>query len=140
MADLTKLDAHALQAFIDGDVTPFYNDIVALRAPGQTPPALFDIGTQPKPLLLGQMNGDNDTSGATVLKNLVTTANAIDKVLNNHQSAFDDLRTELENVIKTMLKTQSDNLGNVDGEKFLTAIGGYVSDIGGGGNNTTTTA
>ncbi|MER7183287.1 type VII secretion system-associated protein [Streptomyces hyaluromycini] len=138
MADLTKLDAQGLQAFIDKDVTGFYNDIVALRRPGQTPPALFDVGNEPKPLLLGQMNSDGDTGGDTVLKNARTAATAIDKVLNNHQSGFQDLRTELENVITTMLKTQGDNLADVDAQKFLSAIDGYVSDMGGGSNSTTT--
>ncbi|MFD8810917.1 type VII secretion system-associated protein [Streptomyces sp. NPDC059627] len=137
MADLTKLDAQALQAFIDNDVTTFYNDIVALRRAGQTPPALFDVANEPKPLLLGQMNTDGDTGGDNVLKNAIAAATAIDKVLNSHQSGFQDLRTELENVITTMLKTQGDNLADVDAQKFLSAIDGYVSDMGGGSTSTT---
>jgi hypothetical protein len=138
MADLTKLDAAGLQAFIDGDLTTFYQDILALRSAGQNPPSLYDTAASPAPLTLGQMNGDTDTGGKGVVANAQTAAGAIDAVLNKHQTAFADLKIELNDVITTMLQTQDDSLTSIDGQKFLSAIDGYDGDIGGGGTTTTT--
>ncbi|MEV7289966.1 type VII secretion system-associated protein [Streptomyces sp. NPDC093252] len=132
MPDLTQLNSTTLQAFIDSELVPFYNRLVQLRAPGQNPPSLFDIGSMPQPLVLGQMNGDSDTSGETVLSNTVTAANAIDKVLNKHVSAFRDLELELEEVIRKFLKTQDDNLSDVTAQKFMSAIDDYVAQMDGG--------
>ncbi|MFJ5266790.1 type VII secretion system-associated protein [Streptomyces sp. NPDC088387] len=140
MPNLTKLDAAGLQAFIDGDLVPFLNRLKELRAPGQTPPSLFDVSTMPRPLLLGNMNSDSDTGGDNVVKNAKTAATAIDTVLNKHVSAFQDLELELRNVITTMLNTQNTSLTDIDGQKFLSAIDDYMFDLdgsGGGGNNST---
>ncbi|MYS21404.1 hypothetical protein GA0115240_13002 [Streptomyces sp. DvalAA-14] len=132
MADLTKLDSQALQAFIDNDVTTFINDIVALRAAGQNPPALYDVSASPHPVLMGQMGGDDSTGGKTVIANAQAAAKAIDQVLNKHNTAMNDLKRELETVITTMLKTQGDSLADIDGQKFLTAIKDYDSTLSGG--------
>jgi hypothetical protein len=132
MADLTKLDSKALQAFIDNDVTNFIADIAAMRAAGQSPPALYDYGANPGPLLLmGQMGADDATGGKAVLANAQSAAKAVDQVFNKHKTAFTDLKRELETVITTMLKTQGDSLATVDGQKFLTAIGNYDFDLSG---------
>ncbi|MER5699808.1 type VII secretion system-associated protein [Streptomyces mirabilis] len=134
--DLTKLDAPALRAFIDGDLTQFLDDIVAMRQPGQTPAAMYDLAAQPHPLSIGQLDADGDTGGKNVTANLIKAAGAIDTVLNKHETAFQDIKSELDNVITTMLKTRGDNLAKVDSQKFLTAISGYDSDIGGSGGTT----
>ncbi|WP_329133373.1 type VII secretion system-associated protein [Streptomyces sp. NBC_01476] len=131
MADLTKLDADALHAFINNDVTTFINDLVAIRKAGQTPPALYDYSTSPHPVVMGQMGGDDATGGKAVIANAQAAAKAIDQVFNKHKSAMDDLKRELENVITTMLKTQGDSLATVDGQKFLTAIKDYDFDLSG---------
>lgn len=135
-ADLTKLDSQALQAFIDNDVTAFINDIVALRAAGQTPPALFDLSSSPHPVLMGQMGGDDNTGGKSVITNAQSAAKAIDQVLKTHKESFDDLKTELQDVITTMLKTQGESLASIDGQKFLTAIKNYDFDMSGGSSTT----
>ncbi|MEU9336717.1 type VII secretion system-associated protein [Streptomyces sp. NPDC048290] len=141
MPNLTELNAANLQAFIDSELVAFYKRLVQLRAPGQTPPSLFDVSSMPKPLVLGQMNGDSDTGGEGVLSNAVTAAGAIDKVLNKHQSALRDLELELRDVIKKFLKTQDDNLVNVEAQKFMSAIDDYVGQMDGGtgGNQSTGT-
>jgi hypothetical protein len=137
MADLTKLDAAALTAFINNDVTGFINDIVAIRAAGQNPPSLYDFSSSPHPILMGQMGADEATGGKAIIANAQSAAKAIDQVFNKHKSAFDDLKRELHTVITTMHKTQGDSLATVDGQKFLTAIGDYDYDLsgtaGGGG-------
>ncbi|MET8829519.1 type VII secretion system-associated protein [Streptomyces sp. NPDC004610] len=142
-ADLTKLDSTNLQQFIDGELKPFLDRIIEERRKGKTPPSLFDVSTMPRPLALGQMTGDSETGGETVLSNTVTAAGAIDKVLLKHESAIRDLQFELENVIKTMLKTQGDSLASIDGQKFLSAINDYTSEMdggtGGGGTSTSDT-
>jgi hypothetical protein len=136
--DLTALDAPALTAFINNEVAPFQLQIVDLRTTHGEVLSLYDLAAAPEPLLIGQMATDGDTSGKDVVSHLVSAAKAIDGVLNKHQTAFADLKLELENVITTMLKTQGDNLTKVDGQKFLTAIAGYNGDISGGSSSTTT--
>ncbi|MET8832059.1 type VII secretion system-associated protein [Streptomyces sp. NPDC004610] len=143
MPNLTQLNSANLQAFIEGDLLPFLKRITELRAPGQDPPSLFDVANRPRPLVLGQMNDDSDTGGGGVVKNAITAAEAIDKVLLKHQEAFKDLDLELRNVIKTFLKTQDDNLTSVEGQKFLTAINDYVGEMdggSGGGSNSTSSS
>jgi hypothetical protein len=131
-ADLTKLDAKALQDFIDDDVTAFINDIVSLRKAGQTPPALFDLGNSPTPVAMGQMGGDDATGGKSVISNAQNAAQAIDKVLRTHKESFEELKKELQNVITTMLKTQGDTLVTIDGQKFVDALADYDFDMNGG--------
>ncbi|MBV2354907.1 type VII secretion system-associated protein [Streptomyces sp. J2-1] len=130
--DLTALDATALQAFMDNDVDRFIDDIVQMRKAGQTPPALYDLQASPHPVQLGQMSGDDNTGGASVVANAKAAAKAIDQVLNHHHEAFTDLRRELGNVITTMLKTQGESLSGIDGQKFLTAIKDYDFEMNGG--------
>lgn len=132
MADLTKLDAPALQSFIDNDVRQFKADITALRTTSGDRKSLYDLSTDTAPLALGPMAGDADSGGKNVNSNVVAAAKAIDGVLNKHSTAVDDLERNLQNVITTMLKTQGQNLAEVDGQKFLTAIGDYSGDLGGG--------
>jgi hypothetical protein len=131
MADLTKLDAHALQSFIDNDVRQFKTDIVTLRTSQPALKSLYDISNSTAPLAIGALTGDTDTGGKSVTGNTTTAARAIDTVLNRHAVALDDLERNLQNVITTMLKTQGSNLEQVDGEKFLTAIGTYDGDMSG---------
>ncbi|MEV5493482.1 type VII secretion system-associated protein [Streptomyces bobili] len=132
MADLTKLDAQALQSFIDNDVHQFKTDIVTLRTSQPALKSLYDIANSTAPLAIGALAGDTDTGGKNVTGNTATAARAIDTVLNRHAVALDDLERNLRNVITTMLKTQGSNLEQVDGEKFLTAIGPYDTDMSGG--------
>ncbi|MFM9498994.1 type VII secretion system-associated protein [Streptomyces galilaeus] len=131
MADLTKLDAPALQSFIDNDVHQFKTDIVTLRTSRAGTKSLYDMANSTTPLAIGGLAGDADTGGKNVIGNTVNAAKAIDAVLNRHAAALDDLERNLQNVITTMLKTQGSNLEQVDGEKFLTAIGDYDSDLAG---------
>lgn len=131
MVNLTKLDAPALQAFIDEDVHQFKTDITTLRTSHGDRKSLYDISNSTQPLALGPMAGDGDSGGQNVIKNLVTASGAIDAVLNKHSTAIDDLERNLQDVIVTMLKTQGDNLVDIDGQKFLTAIGDYSGDMGG---------
>ncbi|MEU3186702.1 type VII secretion system-associated protein [Streptomyces sp. NPDC006923] len=136
MADLTKLDAPALRAFIDEDVHKFKTDIVTLRTTSEDRKSLYDLATTTLPLVIGPMSEDGDSGGKNVVTNIVTAAKAIDGVLNRHSTAIDDLERNLRNVVTTMLKTQGDNLAAVDGQKFLTAIADYNGDMGGGKSNT----
>ncbi|WP_318219074.1 type VII secretion system-associated protein [Streptomyces sp. SCL15-6] len=131
MVDLTKLDAQALQSFIDNDVHQFKTDIVTLRTSQPALKSLYDIANSTAPLAIGALAGDTDTGGKNVTGNTTTAARAIDTVLNRHAVALDDLERNLRNVITTMLKTQGSNLEQVDGEKFLTAIGPYDTDMSG---------
>ncbi|MGW5352700.1 type VII secretion system-associated protein [Streptomyces sp. NPDC004031] len=131
-ADLTKLDAKALQDFIDDDVSAFITDIANLRKAGQKPPALFDLGSSPTPVTMGQMGGDDTTGGKNVVSNAQNAAQAIDKVLRTHKESFEELKKELQKVITTMLKTQGDTLATLDGQKFVDALSGYDFDMNGG--------
>ncbi|MFG2631466.1 type VII secretion system-associated protein [Streptomyces sp. NPDC048473] len=135
MADLTKLDAPALQAFVDEDVHKFKTDIVTLRTTNEGRKSLYDLAATSLPLLIGPMSEDGDSGGKNVVSNTVTAAKNIDVVLNRHSTAIDDLERNLRDVITTMLKTQSDNLADVDGQKFLTAIADYSGDMAGGSSS-----
>jgi hypothetical protein len=131
-ADLTKLDYKALQDFIDDDVSGFITDIANLRQAGQDPPALFDLGSSPNPVLMGQMSGDDATGGKNVISNAQNAANAIDKVLRTHKESFEELKKELQNVIDTMKKTQGETLATLDGQVFVDDLADYDYDMNGG--------
>ncbi|MFB7502327.1 type VII secretion system-associated protein [Streptomyces broussonetiae] len=139
--DLTRLDAPALQTFIDTDVSHFIDDITHVRAPGQTPLSLYDVGSSSShPLHLGNLEGDDNTGGKSVVTNMKTAATAIDNVFNKHVTAFTALRGELQDVIKDLLKAHGENLTSIQAQKFLTAIDGYEAGIGDtGGLNPPTT-
>ncbi|GAA2339922.1 type VII secretion system-associated protein [Streptomyces kunmingensis] len=131
--DLTKLDPATLRAFIDNDVNGFHGDLVTVRTTTPDVQSLYDLGGSPTPLLIGQMGGDGDSGGKSVIGNLSNAAKAVDAVLNKHVTAFDDLERNLNEVLSSMKKAQEENLAAVDGQKFLTAIGDYTGDMGGTG-------
>ncbi|MFE8950247.1 type VII secretion system-associated protein [Streptomyces sp. NPDC007856] len=133
-ASLTKLDATALQAFIDTDLSHFLTDIEHLRAPGQTPLALYDVGNG-HPLVLGNLEGDDNTGGKNLVTNTKTAATAIDAVLNKHKTAFTNLKSELHTIITTMLKTKDQNLQSIEAQKFLKGISGYEKSVDDGGTS-----
>ncbi|MEU3521807.1 type VII secretion system-associated protein [Streptomyces sp. NPDC006654] len=133
MTDLTKLNAPALQAFIDHDVAQFARDISDLRTSNDSRRSLYDTANASDVFVLGNLAGDSDTAAKNVVTNTVAAAKAIDGVLNRHSTAFADLDRNLRSVITTMLKTQGKSLQDVDGQKFLTAIKDYDGDMYGSG-------
>ncbi|MEU0949408.1 type VII secretion system-associated protein [Streptomyces canus] len=138
--DLTALDPTALTSFADNDVHGFHTDLVTLRTSTPDVKSLYDIGNSTQPLVIGQMAGDSDSGGKNVVSNVIKSAGAIDAVLNKHVTAFADLQRNLEDVVSTMTKAQQDNLSEVDGQKFLTAIAAYGGDIGGSGSSLSSTS
>ncbi|MET8566296.1 type VII secretion system-associated protein [Streptomyces flaveolus] len=126
MADLTKLDAPALRAFVDEEVQPFKDDILRMRASSPDAQSLYDIAhTSPGPFAIGAMSGDGDTAGKDLVTHTTQAASAIDEVLNRHSNAFDDLKANLLETISSLLSTQKQTLEMVEGQKFLTALRDY---------------
>lgn len=148
-SNLTKLDGPALQNFIDHDLADFVARIKELRAPGGTPLAMYDIASASgRPLILGNMEGDDNTGGKSVVSNTKTAAGAIDDVLGKHEAAFTQLGSELHGIITKTLNAKGENLTAIESQKFLSSISGYETNMGdtgagpnlsptGGSSNTT---
>ncbi|MFJ8613714.1 type VII secretion system-associated protein [Streptomyces sp. NPDC093675] len=139
MADLTRLDTKTLQKFLDNDVKDFSgrlddiqkddsNGVRALHSivTGQKDPAT--LGENPV-LGIGPMANDDELYGQSLIKNITTAASQIDDIFTGQKKLFGDIQTDLETVIKTLLKGQSDSLDTIDGEKMLDPFGDIDDDL-----------
>jgi len=68
------------------------------------------------------MNGGDSSDpvgGSTLVEALKTQATALDKILTDQKTLFDDIDDALDEDDHTLLKTQGDSLDKIDGEKLL---------------------
>ncbi|MFE2417664.1 type VII secretion system-associated protein [Streptomyces hokutonensis] len=144
MADLTHLDSTALKNFKNTDVADFISDLLAIRKDN---PAgvrslknlLAETGAGSaaglaKILRIGLMNGGDSkdpVGGSTLVEALKTQATALDKILTDHKTLFDDIDSALDETITTLLKNQGDSLDAIDGEKLLDIFDTVDGDMGG---------
>ncbi|WP_037855227.1 type VII secretion system-associated protein [Streptomyces sp. NRRL S-340] len=136
---LERLDFAALQAFIDGGVAKFQEELKNIRLSDTKSPSLFELSTRTPVMRLGFLEQDESTGMQALSGRMKNAAGAVDKVLNKHVTAFGELHLKLDDVITTMRKAQQHNLTEVDAQKFLTALGGYEAALGGGNSNASQT-
>jgi hypothetical protein len=147
MANLTHLDSQALKNFNDNDVTDFSSDLDKIR---QTDPSgvksLNDIvsgmttpdALQENPVLaIGNMAGDDNLGGQSLISKVKDGAKAIDDIMIAQKTLLGDIHNNLGTTIDTLLKNQGDNLTSIDSEKMLDAFSDVDSDMGGGGTGNT---
>ncbi|MGX9884573.1 type VII secretion system-associated protein [Streptomyces sp. NPDC002276] len=148
MADLTHLDSTALKNFKNTDVADFINDLLAIRKDNAGVRSLKNLIAETgagsaqglaKILRIGLMNGGDSSDpvgGGTLVEALKTQATALDKILTDHKTLFDDIDDALDETITKLLKTQGDSLDSIDGEKLLDIFDTVDGDMGGSGSKT----
>ncbi|MFH8224698.1 type VII secretion system-associated protein [Streptomyces sp. NPDC018057] len=132
---MERLDFPALQAFIDGGVAKFEENLKDIRSSNLQDPSLFEISSRTPAMRLGFLEADESTGMQGLSGRTKAAASAVDKVLNKHVTAFSELHRKLETVIESMKKAQQHNLAEVDAQKFVSALGGYEAALGGGNSN-----
>jgi hypothetical protein len=149
MADLTHLDSTALKNFKNTDIAEFINDLLAIRKDN---PAgvrslknlIAETGAGSaqglaKILRIGLMNGGDSSDpvgGGTLVEALKTQATALDKILTDHKTLFDDIDDALDETITKLLKNQGDSLDSIDGEKLLDIFDTVDGDMSGSDSKT----
>jgi hypothetical protein len=149
MADLTHLDSTALKNFKNTDIAEFINDLLAIRKDN---PAgvrslknlIAETGAGSaqglaKILRIGLMNGGDSSDpvgGGTLVEALKTQATALDKILTDHKTLFDDIDDALDETITKLLKNQGDSLDSIDGEKLLDIFDTVDGDMSGSDSTT----
>ncbi|MFI6408972.1 type VII secretion system-associated protein [Streptomyces sp. NPDC050548] len=148
MADLTHLDSTALKNFKNTDVADFINDLLAIRKDNAGVRSLKNLIAETgagsaqglaKILRIGLMNGGDSSDpvgGGTLVEALKTQATALDKILTDQKTLFDDIDSALDETITKLLKTQGDSLDSIDGEKLLDIFDTVDGDMGGGDSKT----
>jgi len=148
MADLTHLDSTALKNFKNTDVADFINDLLAIRKDNAGVRSLKNLIAETgagsaqglaKILRIGLMNGGDSSDpvgGGTLVEALKTQATALDKILTDHKTLFDDIDDALDETITKLLKTQGDSLDSIDGEKLLDIFDTVDGDMGGSDSKT----
>ncbi|MBK3571722.1 MULTISPECIES: type VII secretion system-associated protein [unclassified Streptomyces] len=148
MADLTHLDSTALKNFKNTDVADFINDLLAIRKDNAGVRSLKNLIAETgagsaqglaKILRIGLMNGGDSSDpvgGGTLVEALKTQATALDKILTDHKTLFDDIDDALDETITKLLKTQGDSLDSIDGEKLLDIFDTVDGDMSGSDSKT----
>ncbi|MFF2328595.1 MULTISPECIES: type VII secretion system-associated protein [unclassified Streptomyces] len=134
---LEQLDFSALQNFTDTDVNGFLAAIDEIRSPTASPVSLYEVRNRNQVLGIGPLAGDSETGGKDICDRAKSVAGEIDDIFNHHKDALTKLQAELHNVIKDMKKAQEQNLTQVESQKFMTAVTGYQSALGGGTSGST---
>ncbi|MEU8588763.1 type VII secretion system-associated protein [Streptomyces sp. NPDC048664] len=148
MADLTHLDKAGMQAFVNGDLADFITAIDKIRkddpAGARALKSLLDGRNtadtlQENPFLaIGLMAGSDDVHGASLITKVKAMAQSVDDIFGSQKTLFKDIDTDVRETIRTLLATQGDNLGSIDGEKLLDVfsdVDGDLSDTGGSGHS-----
>ncbi|MEU3608550.1 type VII secretion system-associated protein [Streptomyces sp. NPDC035033] len=130
-ADLTKLDAAALQRFVDGPVTDFVNSILQARREHGGQISVGDIANGytntenvalRRPLAIGFMAGDDSVHGASLNTNTVSGAKNIDDILKGQQQSYQQLHDGLIKLIQDFLQKQHQQFDRISAEEFLDHI------------------
>jgi hypothetical protein len=151
MADLSHLDKNAIQAFLDGDVGTFINDLKLIQqddpndvqalksiAAGFTTPETEGMVSADKPLAIGDMATDQQSlmDGKNVTTAVINAIGAIVTILEGQSTLFGDIHDNLETTITELMDTQGSNLSSIDGADFLNDLSDVDSDLGSGGSST----
>ncbi|TXC99886.1 type VII secretion system-associated protein [Streptomyces sp. ISID311] len=146
MPDLTHLDAHAVQTFIDNDVSDFMSALEKIRKddPGGVRAlksildgtATVDTLDENQILAIGLMAGDDSLHGQNLIKAVQTVATSVDEILATQGTLFKDIDRDLRRTVKTLLDTQGSSLASIDGEKLLDVFSNVDSDLGASGKST----
>jgi hypothetical protein len=147
-----EMNKQGLQDFIDHAVTDFQNQLKKVQQydPNLGPSITELLGDAPvtdenrylfgvqsgNPLVIGQMaaqdgvNGSGDlTSGYELNQQLITVINSIKEIYDQQTKLFEDLHTNLQDSVDTLLDAQHQNLTDIEGNKFLDALGNLPDDF-----------
>ncbi|MFD6275219.1 type VII secretion system-associated protein [Streptomyces sp. NPDC060209] len=130
-ADVKHFDLKQMENFRDNEVQPAHTAARKYREEGNgsdiRPLGALVEGyntegnlDQDKQLLrIGKMATDKLISGPTLLKDIVTAATAIDKLLNDQMKLFEELKEALTETIEEANKTKDKNLDAIDAQTLL---------------------
>ncbi|MFI5998691.1 type VII secretion system-associated protein [Streptomyces sp. NPDC051362] len=140
MADLTHLDSHGIQTFIENDLAIFISEFEKIRKDdpnGARALKTMLAGTATPETLdenqfaaMGLMAADDSVHGQSLIKSITTVAASVDDDMAMNHTLFKDIDRDLRETVKTLLKTQDANLSSIDGEKFLDIFTDVDDDLG----------
>ncbi|WP_399895603.1 type VII secretion system-associated protein [Streptomyces sp. BBFR51] len=152
MGQLTQLDGKSLQTFIDTQLKDFVTQTEEIRRDGTDPvthrparavkslvngEATAETLRQNQFLALGPMLGDEAlTHGKTLLDAITESAKSVDAILENQERLFRDIDRGFRETIKIIGSTQSDNISEINAEKFLDIFDDVDHDMSGSQNST----
>ncbi|MFI1330682.1 type VII secretion system-associated protein [Streptomyces sp. NPDC020845] len=144
MAEPIQLDKAWMEHFINVDVHDFQAELKKILKDKGDIPALgslksenphdwkgADIPSGTKlPLTIGAMTEEEElTNGSHIHKTLKQLIDQILGMIEDQQKLFDDIEDNLRETVNTLLKTQGDNLGKIDGEKILDPLEDVDDDL-----------
>ncbi|MFJ3672575.1 type VII secretion system-associated protein [Streptomyces sp. NPDC090106] len=145
MGKLTHLDGKSLSSFIETELKDFVEqtknirqdktDSGDARPPGRALKSLVDGTTTPETLqqnqflALGPMVSDGLTHGKNLIEATTKSAKSIDGILEAQERLFRDIDRDFRQTLKLMGNTQSDNIAEINAEKFLDIFEDVDNDL-----------
>ncbi|MFD8012765.1 type VII secretion system-associated protein [Streptomyces sp. NPDC058955] len=130
-ANLTKLDATAVNAFVNGPLAEFLAalDLIGQDSGGTLSPRSIAHGyTNPdtfpltKPLAIGLMAGGDTVHGSTLNTSTLKFTQSVDQNLRNLQNLSQELRDTLIAMVEKFLTKQGQSLTQISAQEFLNTI------------------
>lgn len=144
MADFSRLDRASVQAFIDGDLSTFVEDLKQIlegdpsmrdMADGVTTEDTVGAVSAGKPIMMGLIDADDLTSGAGFADALASNIDTVVSVLMGQQETFEEIDEGLRTTFVELFNTQGDNLGSIEADTFTDVLSdsGFTGEAAGGG-------
>lgn len=142
--DLTHLDAGTLQAFLNDQVANFRETLRKIRRDDEEGTALKSMldgittaeTIQQNPFLaIGRMATNQEVGGSGLVKIVQDQAGSIDGVLDFQQRLFDDIDSNVQETIDTLLHTQGSSLEAIEGADLLDVFGEVEDTLSGAGES-----
>ncbi|MEU8824791.1 type VII secretion system-associated protein [Streptomyces sp. NPDC048636] len=138
------LDKAGLQTFLDSRVLPFRDQVheIQLNDGGAAPSMKSLIGESDvsadspsfgllRPLAMGCMADDGylEGHGASLQKAVQSTAESLVSIFEGQSELFGDIAENLRDTIHQLFNAQHDNLGSINGQKFLDIFDNVDEDL-----------
>ncbi|WP_432584778.1 type VII secretion system-associated protein [Streptomyces sp. HD1123-B1] len=138
------LDRAGLQTFLDSRVLPFRDQVheIQLNDAGTAPSMKGLIGESDvsanspsfgllRPLAMGCMADDSylEGHGATLQKAVQSTAESLVSIFEGQSELFGDIAENLRDTIHQLFHAQHDNLGTINGQRFLDIFDDVDEDL-----------
>ncbi|MCX2923465.1 type VII secretion system-associated protein [Streptomyces sp. NEAU-W12] len=142
MADnkTTVLDSGFLKAFISDEVVEFKAVLDKMLKDSPDGPAASSLGDpavttlkSTRPLVIGQMAGENGAGGKELNEQIQEAADAIHRIVKDHRVLFDDIEEALEETIKELTDNQKGSLDKITAETFMDIFEDVDAGMEGGG-------
>ncbi|MEE1940110.1 type VII secretion system-associated protein [Streptomyces sp. TRM 70361] len=136
----TVLDSEFLKNFINEEIVEFKAALGKMLKDSPDGQAISSVGDpevttlkSTRPLVIGQMAGENGVGGSALNEQIQEAADAIHRVIKDHRMLFDDIEEALEETVEELTKNQKGSLDKITAETFMDIFDDVDAGMEGGG-------